>query len=319
MNLPPFFSTHFPDAPGGFLYAFATGTTTPQTTYQDQAGLTTNAHPIVLDALGRCNLWLTPVIEYGFELRKADNSVVKTWIDVAGVTAAAAGVSSVNGEAGAVTLTAPDIGFTTGTSTTWYAGTTVAAGLDSIISHFVDVATAGLNGYVQFNGDGVSAGHVGLQYISFNSTLLLGNALRGISGAGAAAGTALHVRAGDGGGTSGAGGKLTLGGGDAPGANSLGGGTDVISGAGTGTSHGGDIAILPASGGTRRGNVQLNNPGSASTTTATGGFVMLPTCAGTPTGVPGDIPTGAVPMIVDTTGNKLWLYMGGAWKSATFA
>ena len=49
---------------------------------------------------------------------------------------------------------------------------------------------------------------------------------------------------------------------------------------------------------------------------ATGGFLYLPTCAGTPTGVPTAY-TGKVPMLYDTTNNKLWIY-NGSWRSATF-
>jgi hypothetical protein len=60
-------------------------------------------------------------------------------------------------------------------------------------------------------------------------------------------------------------------------------------------------------------------PGTAAlATTATDGFTYLPTCAGTPTGVPSTF-TGRAPAVVDTTGSKLWVYIGGAWKSATLA
>jgi hypothetical protein len=52
--------------------------------------------------------------------------------------------------------------------------------------------------------------------------------------------------------------------------------------------------------------------GSALATTATDGFLYIPTCAGTPTGVPTAF-TGRVPMVYDTTANKFWIYRGGAW------
>ena len=48
-------------------------------------------------------------------------------------------------------------------------------------------------------------------------------------------------------------------------------------------------------------------------TNATLGFLTIPTCAGTPTGVPANIPTGQVPIIYDTTNNKIAVY-NGAWK-----
>ena len=51
---------------------------------------------------------------------------------------------------------------------------------------------------------------------------------------------------------------------------------------------------------------------------STSGFPYIPTCAGTPTGTPTAI-TGVVPMIFDTTGVKLWIYTGGAWKGVVVA
>lgn len=55
----------------------------------------------------------------------------------------------------------------------------------------------------------------------------------------------------------------------------------------------------------------------ALTTTATDGFVYIPTCAGAPTGVP-TAQTGTAAMVYDTTNNKLCVY-NGAWKSVTLA
>lgn len=51
---------------------------------------------------------------------------------------------------------------------------------------------------------------------------------------------------------------------------------------------------------------------------ATDGFLYLPSCAGTPTGVP-TAQTGTVPCLVDTTGSKLWAYLSGTWKAVTLA
>lgn len=64
---------------------------------------------------------------------------------------------------------------------------------------------------------------------------------------------------------------------------------------------------------TSTGNVILNSTGSALATTATNGFTYIPTCAGTPTGVPATLPTGALPIIIDSTNNKMYMYSGGAW------
>lgn len=46
------------------------------------------------------------------------------------------------------------------------------------------------------------------------------------------------------------------------------------------------------------------------TTTATGGFFFIQSCAGTPTGVPTDS-SNRTPIVYDRTGNKIWVYDGG--------
>lgn len=59
------------------------------------------------------------------------------------------------------------------------------------------------------------------------------------------------------------------------------------------------------------GNVLVGTPSLA--TTATDGFPYIPTCAGVPTGTP-TAKTGFAPMVVDSTNNKLYVYIGGAWR-----
>lgn len=54
----------------------------------------------------------------------------------------------------------------------------------------------------------------------------------------------------------------------------------------------------------------------APATTATTGFAYIPVTTGTPTGTPTTV-TGYVPMLADSGGTKLWVYIGGAWKYAT--
>lgn len=53
--------------------------------------------------------------------------------------------------------------------------------------------------------------------------------------------------------------------------------------------------------------------GGARSTSATDGFVYIPTCAGTPTGTP-TTKSGMVPMIWDSTNHKLYLYDNGVWN-----
>lgn len=59
--------------------------------------------------------------------------------------------------------------------------------------------------------------------------------------------------------------------------------------------------------------------GTALATTDTNGHIMIPSCAGTPTGVPTGQGAGHIPMIFDTSGVKLWFYTGGSWKGVTVA
>jgi hypothetical protein len=64
---------------------------------------------------------------------------------------------------------------------------------------------------------------------------------------------------------------------------------------------------------TALGSVVTGN--GALATTATDGFLYVPTCAGTPTGTPTAI-TGMAPIVVNTTNNKLYFYSGGSWRDA---
>jgi len=65
---------------------------------------------------------------------------------------------------------------------------------------------------------------------------------------------------------------------------------------------------------TAQGNI-VAGASAALATTATNGFLYVPTCAGTPTGTPTTI-TGMAPIVVNTTNNKLYFYSGGAWRDA---
>lgn len=70
------------------------------------------------------------------------------------------------------------------------------------------------------------------------------------------------------------------------------------------------------------GNVVIG-VGDTIATTATNGFLCIPTCSGAPTGGPPTgaepaIPVGTVPLIYDTTNNRLYIRTpAGTWRYAT--
>jgi hypothetical protein len=62
----------------------------------------------------------------------------------------------------------------------------------------------------------------------------------------------------------------------------------------------------------------LQTAPAALSTTATTGFMYVPSCPGPPTGVP-VTQTGLVPLVLDSTGGQLWAYLSGAWKAITLS
>ena len=61
---------------GGKLYTYVAGTTTPQATYTDNTGGTSNPNPVILDSRGEANVWLGGAI-YKFKLTDAND--VEIW------------------------------------------------------------------------------------------------------------------------------------------------------------------------------------------------------------------------------------------------
>ncbi len=85
----------------------------------------------------------------------------------------------------------------------------------------------------------------------------------------------------------------------------------------TGGAAGNNLAILA------RGDSLVGNTTNAQLgTTATAGFLFIDSCGGAPTGVPAGYgngqSAGGVPMIYDTTNNKIWFY-AGAWRGVVVA
>lgn len=67
------------------LDTFESGTTTPATTWQDAAEVAENKNPIVLDAAGRCTIFLDPALLYTFRLSTPGGTTVWTRDSIAGL------------------------------------------------------------------------------------------------------------------------------------------------------------------------------------------------------------------------------------------
>jgi hypothetical protein len=59
---------------GGKLFTYAAGTTTKQNTFTDSSGGTPNTNPVILDARGEANVWLSPTLLYKYVLSPSTDS-----------------------------------------------------------------------------------------------------------------------------------------------------------------------------------------------------------------------------------------------------
>jgi len=101
-----FFDSNGDPLAGGKLYSYVGGTSTPQSTYTDQTGVTANANPIILDANGEANVWMATGVYYKFVLKDAND--VTQWtqdnVYIPTVGGASAG-NAIHSNAGGGTIT----------------------------------------------------------------------------------------------------------------------------------------------------------------------------------------------------------------------
>jgi hypothetical protein len=57
---------------------YLAGTSTPATTYTDQAGSSANANPVILDGSGEADIWLDPAVSYKLVLKDENDAVQRT-------------------------------------------------------------------------------------------------------------------------------------------------------------------------------------------------------------------------------------------------
>jgi hypothetical protein len=81
---------------GGKINTYLAGTTTPQSTFTDNTGVTPNANPIILDSAGRYSnqIWMTAGISYKFVLTDSNNNIILTEDNLSGVNDTTSGVTS---------------------------------------------------------------------------------------------------------------------------------------------------------------------------------------------------------------------------------
>lgn len=96
INQPVFraFDSNGKTLPGGFLFSYAAGTTTPLATYTDATGASPNTNPVVLDASGQAKIFMGPG-SYKFILQ--DKNGVQQWTVDQILGAQSPGLISFNG------------------------------------------------------------------------------------------------------------------------------------------------------------------------------------------------------------------------------
>jgi len=106
-----FFTTTGLPLNGGYLYTYQAGSTTPATTYSDNAGTIANTNPIQLGTDGRpqVEIWLTYGINYKFVLADSSNAVIQTYDNLYGIIGVQ-GTSGTSIPAGLISLWSGSIG-----------------------------------------------------------------------------------------------------------------------------------------------------------------------------------------------------------------
>ena len=106
-----FFTTTGLPLNAGYLYTYQAGSTTPLSTFTDNAGTISNTNPILLGTDGRppAEIWLTYGFNYKFVLADSTNAVIQTYDNLYGII----GVQATTGAtipAGLISLWSGSIG-----------------------------------------------------------------------------------------------------------------------------------------------------------------------------------------------------------------
>lgn len=72
------------ELPAGKVYTYVAGSSTPATTWQNEALSVPNANPIILDAASACTIWSDPAVTYKWEVQNAAGAVQFTIDNIKG-------------------------------------------------------------------------------------------------------------------------------------------------------------------------------------------------------------------------------------------
>lgn len=74
--IPQFFDNAGNPLSGGKIFSYEAGTLIPLSTYTDRSGTTPNANPVILDAAGRADIWLTANVPYKLIVQDAGGTTM---------------------------------------------------------------------------------------------------------------------------------------------------------------------------------------------------------------------------------------------------
>ena len=151
---------------GGLLYTYASGTTTPVTTYTTRAGTANNTNPIVLDAAGRtpAEIWLDGGVLYKFVLESSTFVQIGSYDSIPAINdiltlnnlITVAGTNTLTGLA-----TPPLVGYATGSQYSFIVQNTNTSAVT------IDIDTLGVKSITKFGTTPLIAGDLTAGAIAF--------------------------------------------------------------------------------------------------------------------------------------------------------
>ena len=107
-----FFDNNGAPLNAGKIYTYQAGSSTPLTTYTDNAGLTANTNPIILGTSGRPpnEIWLTDGVFYKFILKDSSDVTIQTYDNLYGILGVIPSVAPSSVPTGCILLWSGSIG-----------------------------------------------------------------------------------------------------------------------------------------------------------------------------------------------------------------